>query len=191
TTRTALLSAPLRDRFHIVEGLSFYADEELAAIVSRSAALLGLPATDAGALEIGRRSRGTPRIANRLTRRVRDFSQVAGHAEITRADAARFLDALEVDGEGLNAGDRRILETMFELFSGGPVGVEALAASLGMPRDTIEDVHEPFLLQRGFLVRTPRGRMTTARAAAHLGRVDPHVRGRKGRGPDDDQSSLF
>src|SRR5690606_8670681 len=108
TTRTALLSAPLRDRFHIVEGLSFYADEELAAIVSRSAALLGLPATDAGALEIGRRSRGTPRIANRLTRRVRDFSQVAGHAEITRADAARFLDALEVDGEGLNAGDRRI-----------------------------------------------------------------------------------
>jgi Holliday junction DNA helicase RuvB len=191
TTRTALLSAPLRDRFHIVEGLAFYADDELAAIVSRSAALLGLPATDEGALEIGRRSRGTPRIANRLTRRVRDFSQVAGHAEITAADAARFLDTLEVDQEGLNAGDRRILETMFELFSGGPVGVEALAASLGMPRDTIEDVHEPFLLQRGFLVRTPRGRMTTARAAAHLGHVDPHVRGRRGRGEDDDQSSLF
>ena len=192
TTRTALLSAPLRDRFHIVEGLSFYADDELAAIVSRSAALLGLPATDDGAREIGRRSRGTPRIANRLTRRVRDFSQVAGHGKINRADAARFLDTLEVDQEGLNAGDRRILETMFDLFTGGPVGVEALAASLGMPRDTIEDVHEPFLLQRGFLVRTPRGRMTTARAAQHLGRVDPHTRGRKGRGgDDDDQSSLF
>ncbi|HVI03651.1 MAG TPA: Holliday junction branch migration DNA helicase RuvB [Enhygromyxa sp.] len=192
TTRTALLSAPLRDRFHIVEGLSFYADDELAAIVSRSAALLGLPATDDGAREIGRRSRGTPRIANRLTRRVRDFSQVAGHEKINRADAARFLDTLEVDQEGLNAGDRRILETMFDLFTGGPVGVEALAASLGMPRDTIEDVHEPFLLQRGFLVRTPRGRMTTARAAQHLGRVDPHTRGRKGRGgDDDDQSSLF
>ncbi len=191
TTRTALLSAPLRDRFHIVEGLSFYADDELAAIVARSAALLGLPATDAGALEIGRRSRGTPRIANRLTRRVRDFSQVAGQTEITRDDAARFLDTLEVDGSGLNAMDRRILATMFELFSGGPVGIEALAASVGMPRDTIEDVHEPFLLQRGFLVRTPRGRMTTSRAAKHLGRVDPHSRGRRGRDPDDDQSSLF
>lgn len=191
TTRTALLSAPLRDRFHIVEGLSFYADDELAAIVARSAALLGLPASEAGALEIGRRSRGTPRIANRLTRRVRDFSQVAGHPTIERDDAARFLDTLEVDNAGLNAMDRRILETMFELFAGGPVGVEALAASLGMPRDTIEDVHEPFLLQRGLLVRTPRGRMTTARAAEHLGVDDPH-RPRKRRGhDDDDQSSLF
>jgi Holliday junction DNA helicase RuvB len=194
TTRTALLSAPLRDRFHIVEGLRFYEDDELAAIVERSAAMLGLPATEAGAFEIGRRSRGTPRIANRLTRRVRDFSQVAGHQQITRDDAARFLDNLEVDGEGLNAMDRRILETMFELFAGGPVGVDALAASIGMPRDTIEDVHEPFLLQRGFLVRTPRGRMTTARAARHLERPDPHRRehGRK-RGSDDgdDQSSLF
>jgi Holliday junction DNA helicase RuvB len=192
TTRTALLSAPLRDRFHIVEGLSFYADDELAAIVERSAALLGLPATEAGALEIGRRSRGTPRIANRLTRRVRDFSQVAGHQQIDRDDAARFLDTLEVDGEGLNAMDRRILAIMFELFDGGPVGVEALAASIGMPRDTIEDVHEPFLLQRGFLVRTPRGRMTTARAARHLGVADPHARTRsRTRGDDDDQSSLF
>lgn len=199
TTRTALLSAPLRDRFHIVEGLAFYADDELAAIVERSAAMLGLPATKAGAVEIGRRSRGTPRIANRLTRRVRDFSQVAGHAEITDEDAARFLDTLEVDGEGLNAMDRRILETMFELFSGGPVGVDALAASIGMPRDTIEDVHEPFLLQRGFLVRTPRGRMTTVKAARHLERADPHsrdggrdARTRKGQTPnDDEQSRLF
>jgi Holliday junction DNA helicase RuvB len=192
TTRTALLSAPLRDRFHIVEGLNFYSDDELAAIVERSAALLGLPATDEGALEIGRRSRGTPRIANRLTRRVRDFSQVAGHDCIDRSDAARFLDNLEVDGEGLNAMDRRILLIMFELFDGGPVGVDALAASIGMPRDTIEDVHEPFLLQRGFLVRTPRGRMTTARAARHLELPDPHGRSRgRNRTPDDDQSSLF
>ena len=194
TTRTALLSAPLRDRFHIVEGLRFYGDEELAAIVERSAALLGLPATEAGALEIGRRSRGTPRIANRLTRRVRDFSQVAGHAEISREDAARFLDTLEVDGRGLNALDRRILGAVLELFAGGPVGVEALAASVGIPRDTIEDVHEPFLLQRGCLVRTPRGRMTTARAAEHLDRPDPHARaGRRRRdaGDDDDQSRLF
>lgn len=191
TTRTALLSAPLRDRFHIVEGLDFYTDDELAAIVSRSAALLGLPATDDGALEIGRRSRGTPRIANRLTRRVRDFSQVAGHDRIDRHDAARFLDTLEVDGEGLNAMDRRILNIMFELFDGGPVGVEALAASIGMPRDTIEDVHEPFLLQRGFLVRTPRGRMTTARAARHLELPDPHARTRARKTSDDDQSSLF
>lgn len=195
TTRTALLSAPLRDRFHIVEGLRFYADDELAAIVERSAALLGLPATERGALEIGRRSRGTPRIANRLTRRVRDFSQVAGHEQISQADAARFLDNLEVDSVGLNAMDRRILDVMFSLFDGGPVGVDALAASLGMPRDTIEDVHEPFLLQRGFLVRTPRGRMTTAKAAAHLEVSDPHLRtrpaGRKRRGESDDQSSLF
>ncbi|MCA9699058.1 MAG: Holliday junction branch migration DNA helicase RuvB, partial [Myxococcales bacterium] len=193
TTRTALLSAPLRDRFHIVEGLAFYDDEELAAIVSRSADLLGLPASDEGALEIGRRSRGTPRIANRLTRRVRDFSQVAGHDRITARDAARFLDALEVDEQGLNAMDRRILDTMFELFSGGPVGVDALAASVGMPRDTIEDVHEPFLLQRGFLVRTPRGRMTTAKAAKHLERPDPHAPGARKRrgGPGDDEPSLF
>ncbi|WP_275935392.1 Holliday junction branch migration DNA helicase RuvB [Plesiocystis pacifica] len=178
TTRTALLSAPLRDRFHIVEGLRFYTDEELAAIVERSASLLGLPASPEGALEIGRRSRGTPRIANRLTRRVRDFSQVAGHERITAADAARFLDTLEVDDLGLNVSDRSILTTMLELFSGGPVGVDALAASVGMPRDTIEDVHEPFLLQRGLVVRTPRGRMTTAKAADHLGRPDPHVHGR-------------
>ncbi|NVB41997.1 Holliday junction branch migration DNA helicase RuvB [Pseudenhygromyxa sp. WMMC2535] len=193
TTRTALLSAPLRDRFHIVEGLDFYADEDLAAIVERSAALLGLPASPEGALEIGRRSRGTPRIANRLTRRVRDFSQVEGHERISREDAARFLGALEVDEQGLNAVDRRIIETMFDLFEGGPVGVEALAASVGMPRDTIEDVHEPFLLQRGFLVRTPRGRMTTAKAAKHLGIADPHVRGRRrGRKLDDEGGpSLF
>lgn len=193
TTRTALLSAPLRDRFHIVEGLAFYSDDELAAIVERSAAMLGLPASEDGALEIGRRSRGTPRIANRLTRRVRDFSQVHGHREISRDDAARFLDILEVDHQGLNANDRRILEVLFDLFEGGPVGVDALAASLGIPRDTIEDVHEPFLLQRGFLVRTPRGRMTTARAAEHMQRSDPHMRARKRArvGDDDDQSSLF
>ncbi|MFV8756697.1 Holliday junction branch migration DNA helicase RuvB [Nannocystaceae bacterium ST9] len=194
TTRTAMLSAPLRDRFHIVEGLAFYSDDELAAIVERSAAMLGLPASEAGALEIGRRSRGTPRIANRLTRRVRDFSQVHGHREISREDAARFLAILEVDEQGLNANDRRILEVLFDLFEGGPVGVDALAASLGIPRDTIEDVHEPFLLQRGFLVRTPRGRMTTERAAKHMQRSDPHARARRrarGGDDDDDQSTLF
>ncbi len=194
TTRTAMLSAPLRDRFHIVEGLAFYSDDELAAIVERSAAMLGLPASEAGAVEIGRRSRGTPRIANRLTRRVRDFSQVHGHSEISREDAVRFLAILEVDEQGLNANDRRVLEVVFDLFEGGPVGVDALAASLGMPRDTIEDVHEPFLLQRGFLVRTPRGRMTTERAAKHMQRTDPHARARRrarGIDDDDDQSSLF
>ncbi len=169
TTRTALLSAPLRDRFHIVEGLEFYEDEELARIVTRTAALLGLPATAEGAHEIGRRSRGTPRIANRLTRRVRDFVQVDGSKRIERESAARHLDRLQVDAAGLNRHDRRILEIIIDSFGGGPVGVEALAASLGTPRDTLEDVHEPFLLQRGFLIRTPRGRMTTARAATHIG----------------------
>jgi Holliday junction DNA helicase RuvB len=192
TTRTALLSAPLRDRFHIVEGLRFYSDEELAAIVERSARILGLPATPEGALEIGRRSRGTPRIANRLTRRVRDFIQVEGKTTIERDDAARVLDRLEVDGEGLNHTDRAILQTIIESFDGGPVGVEALAASLGLPRDTIEDVNEPFLLQRGFLVRTPRGRMATDAGRVHLG-LQPRKKRGAGReqGPDDDQEELF
>ena len=137
TTRTALLSAPLRDRFHIVEGLEFYSDDELATIVRRNSRLLQVPATDEGAQEIGRRSRGTPRIANRLTRRVRDFTQVAGNPEISRDDAAEFLDRLAVDEKGLNRTDRRILEAIIDLFDGGPVGVEALAASLeflGHPR---------------------------------------------------------
>jgi len=170
TTRTALLSAPLRERFQIVEGLEFYRDDELALIVTRTAALLGFPASPEGALEIGRRSRGTPRIANRLTRRVRDFAQVRGRTSIGRDDAAYALDQLGIDHEGLDATDCRILQTIVDAFDGGPVGVEALAATLSEPRDTLEDVYEPFLLQRGFLIRTPRGRQITTKGLRHLGR---------------------
>jgi Holliday junction DNA helicase RuvB len=177
TTRTALLTAPLRDRFQITEGLEFYEDAELATIVRRTATILGLPATEAGAAEIGARSRGTPRIANRLTRRVRDFCQVAGSPKIGREEAAKHLETLQVDGEGLNSTDRKVLAAIIDLFTGGPVGIDALAASIGVPRDTLEDVNEPFLLQRGFLIRTPRGRMTTPRAAAHLGGAPPRGQG--------------
>ncbi len=172
TTRTALLSAPLRDRFHILEGLELYDDEDLATIVSRAASRLGISASDAGALEIGKRSRGTPRIAIRLTKRVRDFVQVAGAAQIDAEFAARFLEMQGIDEVGLDRDDRRILSAMAELFGGGPVGIEALGASLGIPRDTLEDVHEPFLLQRGYLIRTPRGRMLTPRAVERLA-LDP------------------
>ncbi|MBL4687533.1 MAG: Holliday junction branch migration DNA helicase RuvB [Nannocystaceae bacterium] len=171
TTRTALLSAPLRERFQIVEGIDFYSDDELAEIVLRTSKLLGMPATKAGAKEIGHRSRGTPRIANRLTRRVRDFAQVQGRTQIDREDAAAALVELGVDHKGLDAIDRKILLAIVDAFDGGPVGIEALAATLSEPRDTLEDVYEPFLLQRGFLVRTPRGRQVTARALAHLGRT--------------------
>lgn len=170
TTRTALLGAPLRERFQIVEGLEYYADAELAEIVQRTARILKFTATDAGAAEIGRRSRGTPRIANRLTRRVRDFAQVRGRASIDRDDAQYGLGELGIDPEGLDAIDRRVLTAIVDLFDGGPVGIDALAATLSEPRDTLEDVYEPFLLQRGFLIRTPRGRQVTRKALAHLGR---------------------
>lgn len=170
TTRTALLSAPLRERFQIVEGIEFYADDELAAIVRRTSQLLAMPATEGGAKEIGHRSRGTPRIANRLTRRVRDFAQVQGRTQIDTDDAAAALRELGIDHEGLDNLDRRILEAIVDAFDGGPVGIEAIAATLSEPRDTLEDVYEPFLLQRGFLVRTPRGRQVTRRALTHLGR---------------------
>lgn len=184
TTRTALLSAPLRERFQIVEGIELYKDDELAAIVARTAELLGCPATKTGAAEIGKRSRGTPRIANRLTRRVRDFTEVRGEAKIDQADAAAALKELGVDPEGLDAMDRRILTVIHEVFGGGPVGIEAIGASLNEPRDTLEDVYEPFLLQRGFLIRGPRGRQITAKARRHLGlRDDPGGRGGgRGRG---------
>jgi len=171
TTRTALLSAPLRERFQIVEGIEFYSDKELAMIVSRTSSLLGMPATDGGAQEIGHRSRGTPRIANRLTRRVRDFAQVQACTEIDAETAAAALRELGIDNEGLDSLDRRILVAIVDAFAGGPVGIEAIAATLSEPRDTLEDVYEPFLLQRGFLVRTPRGRQVTRRALAHLGRT--------------------
>jgi holliday junction DNA helicase RuvB len=173
TTRTALLSAPLRERFQIVEGIVYYTDEELAAIVSRTAGLLGFPTTPEGAAEIGRRSRGTPRIANRLTRRVRDFAQVRGRTSIDRDDARYALEQLGIDPEGLDAIDRKILAIIIELFDGGPVGIDALAASSSEPRDTLEDVYEPFLLQRGFLIRTPRGRQVTRKAYRHLGQAPP------------------
>jgi holliday junction DNA helicase RuvB len=173
TTRTALLGAPLRERFQIVEGLEYYADDELAAIVRRTASILGFPATPAGAAEIGRRSRGTPRIANRLSRRVRDFAQVRGRPAIDLEDAEHALAELGIDPEGLDAIDRRLLACIVEQFDGGPVGIDALAATLSEPRDTLEDVYEPFLLQRGFLVRTPRGRQVTRKALEHLGRPGP------------------
>jgi len=178
TTRTALLSGPLRDRFQIIEGIEFYGDDELASIVERTAGLLGFPISPAAAVEIGRRSRGTPRIANRLTRRVRDFAQVAGEergvtARVELADATRALLELGIDAAGLDALDRRMLLMILEQFIGGPVGVDALAASLGEPRDTLEGVVEPFLLQRGFLLRTHRGRIATIKAAKHLGVAPP------------------
>ena len=147
TTRTALLSAPLRDRFQIVEGIDFYSDGELAQIVTRTAKLLGFPTTPQGAKEIGRRSRGTPRIANRLTRRVRDFAQVRGRDRIDREDAEFALGELGIDPQGLDATDRKILIAILDTFDGGPVGIDALAATLSEPRDTLEDVYEPFLLQ--------------------------------------------
>jgi Holliday junction DNA helicase RuvB len=170
TTRTALLSAPLRDRFHIIESLQFYDDESLAQIVSRSAKIFGVGLQSDAAIEIGQRSRGTPRIALRLTRRVRDFVQIAGLEAIESAKVGTYLAHLGVDDLGLDAIDRKILQTIDESFGGGPVGIEAVAASLGLPRDSLEDVHEPFLLQRGFLVRSPRGRMITPKAIAHLKR---------------------
>ncbi|MGH1341297.1 MAG: Holliday junction branch migration DNA helicase RuvB [Nannocystales bacterium] len=177
TTRTALLSAPLRERFQIVEGLEFYSDEELSQIVSRTAALLECPATEAGAKLVGRRSRGTPRIANRLTRRVRDFAQVRGRQTIDIEDAEYALEQLGIDLEGLDGVDRKILVTIIDAFDGGPVGIDALAATISEPRDTLEDVYEPFLLQRGFLVRTPRGRQVTRKASQHLGRAVKTPRG--------------
>jgi holliday junction DNA helicase RuvB len=179
TTRTALLSAPLRERFQIIEGIDFYTDEELATIVSRTAGLLGFPATEAGATEIGCRSRGTPRIANRITRRVRDFAQVRGRTSIDRDDAQHALEQLGIDPEGLDAIDRKILTAIIELFDGGPVGIDALAATLSEPRDTLEDVYEPFLLQRGFLIRTPRGRQATRKAYRHIGKA-PGAKGDQG-----------
>ena len=173
TTRTALLSAPLRDRFQISEGLALYEERDLARIASRAAELLGMPVDDDAALLVGRRSRGTPRLAIRNTRRVRDFAQVAGLDRVDADSVTGFLDKLGVDRAGLVQEDRDLLTAMFTHFGGGPVGVDALAATLGTPRDTIEDVREPFLLQLGFLLRTPRGRVATPAAARHLGLESP------------------
>ena len=169
TTRAGLLTAPLRDRFGIIQRLEFYSPEELTRIVRRSAHILGIECTAEGAGEIARRSRGTPRIANRLLRRVRDFAQVkaAGHIDLDVAQAAMAM--LKVDPEGFDELDRRFLRMLVDYFDGGPVGVESMAAALSEERGTLEDVVEPYLIQQGFLVRTARGRMATHRAYRHLG----------------------
>jgi len=173
TTRAGLLTAPLRDRFGIVQRLEFYTPEELTRIVRRSAQILGIDCEPEGAGEIARRSRGTPRIANRLLRRVRDYAQVKAGGRIDAAVAQAAMGMLKVDPEGFDDLDRRLLRTIVEHFDGGPVGVESLAASLSEERGTLEDVIEPFLIQQGFLVRTARGRMATSKAYRHLGLKPP------------------
>ena len=173
TTRAGLLTNPLRDRFGIPVRLNFYSESELEEIVNRGARLLGIGMTADGANEIARRARGTPRIAGRLLRRVRDFALVAGATAIDRAAADRALVELEVDAAGLDGMDRRYLTTIAENYGGGPVGVETIAAALSEPRDAIEEIIEPFLIQKGFLQRTPRGRLLTPHAFRHLGLAEP------------------
>ena len=169
TTRAGLLTAPLRDRFGVVHHLEFYTDSELQTIVMRSAQVLGVEIEAKGALELARRSRGTPRLANRLLKRVRDFAQVKYQGKITEEIADFALDLLEVDRYGLDQTDRLILNTMIEKFTGGPVGLDTLAAAIGEDAGTIEDVYEPYLIKRGFLNRTPRGRIVTELGYRHLG----------------------
>ena len=169
TTRAGLLTAPLRDRFGVVHHLEFYTDQELQTIVMRSAQVLGVEIDTRGALELARRSRGTPRLANRLLKRVRDFAQVKYQGKITEEIADLALDLLEVDRYGLDQTDRLILNTMIEKFTGGPVGLDTLAAAIGEDAGTIEDVYEPYLIKRGFLNRTPRGRVVTDLGYRHLG----------------------
>jgi Holliday junction DNA helicase RuvB len=169
TTRAGLLTSPLRDRFGIVQRLEFYDTAELQSIVARSAAILGVPADHSGAVRIAQRSRGTPRIANRLLRRVRDFAQVKASGRITDEVSQAALDLLDVDPLGFDIMDRKLLLTIMEKFDGGPVGVESLAAALGEERGTIEDVIEPYLIQQGFIMRTARGRVATRSAYQHFG----------------------
>ncbi len=185
TTRAGLLTSPLRDRFGIVQRLSFYDESELAEIVTVSASKLSVPIDAGGAKEIARRSRGTPRIANRYLRRVRDYAEVKSNGDVTRETADLALKMLEVDPSGLDAMDRNLLRTIIEKFGGGPVGVESLAAALSEERDTIEDVVEPYLIQEGLLIRTPRGRVATEHAYRHFG-VVPN----KGDGPTQGQMDL-
>ncbi len=173
TTRAGLLTNPLRDRFGIPIRLNFYTVEELEQIVSRGARVLGIGMTPDGANEIARRARGTPRIAGRLLRRVRDFALVAGATSIDRAAADRALTQLEVDAAGLDAMDRRYLSTIAVNYGGGPVGIDTIAAALSEPRDAIEEIVEPFLIQKGFIQRTPRGRLLTSHAFRHLGLAEP------------------
>jgi len=173
TTRAGMLTNPLRDRFGIVARLEFYNADELTRIVVRSAALLKITIDPEGAREIARRSRGTPRIANRLLRRVRDFAEVKGDGQVTRAVADAALAMLDVDAVGLDVMDRKLLQTVLQKFAGGPVGVDNLAAAIGEERDTIEDVLEPFLIQQGYLQRTSRGRVATALSYRHFGIAPP------------------
>ncbi len=182
TTRAGSLTSPLRDRFGVVHRLDFYSAEELSTILHRSAKILEVAMTEPGCQEISRRSRGTPRIANRLLRRVRDYAQVKGDGIIDPEIADKALALMEVDHAGLDKMDHKLLLTLINQFKGGPVGVDSLAASIHEERETIEDVYEPFLLQRGFLHRTPRGRVATAAAFAHFGITQPSR---------DSQSSLF
>jgi Holliday junction DNA helicase RuvB len=169
TTRAGLLTSPLRDRFGIVQRLEFYEVDDLTKIVARSAKLLEIPVDDAGAREMARRARGTPRIANRLLRRVRDYAEVKSDGRITELVAQQALDMLNVDQLGLDHLDRRLLLMLIEKFEGGPVGVDSLAAALSEERGTLEDVLEPYLIQQGYLLRTPRGRIVTQAAYRHFG----------------------
>ncbi|SNR84892.1 Holliday junction branch migration DNA helicase RuvB [Pseudomonas segetis] len=169
TTRAGMLTNPLRDRFGIVQRLEFYSTDDLATIVSRSAGILNLPIETQGAFEIARRARGTPRIANRLLRRVRDFAEVRSNGDISRQVADLALNLLDVDERGFDHQDRRLLLTMIEKFDGGPVGVDSLAAAISEERHTIEDVLEPYLIQQGYIMRTPRGRVVTRHAYLHFG----------------------
>ncbi|MBJ6750419.1 Holliday junction branch migration DNA helicase RuvB [Geomonas anaerohicana] len=173
TTRAGLLSSPLRDRFGVISRLEFYTHDELAFIITRSARIFGMDIAPDGALELARRSRGTPRIANRLLRRVRDFAQVRADGVITREVADQALALLEIDDMGFDTMDRAILLTIIDKFGGGPVGLDTIAAAISEESDTIEDVYEPFLIQNGFLNRTPRGRVATAAAYSHFGRIAP------------------
>ncbi|MGI9303836.1 MAG: Holliday junction branch migration DNA helicase RuvB [Gammaproteobacteria bacterium] len=174
TTRAGLLTSPLRDRFGIVQRLEFYSVDELAMIVTRSADILGIEIESKGSAEIARRARGTPRIANRLLRRVRDYAQVKFDGRISQEVAESALDLLNVDANGFDAMDRRLLLAVIEKFDGGPVGIDSLAAALSEERDTLEDVIEPYLIQQGFIMRTSRGRMATRGAYLHFGLKPPH-----------------
>lgn len=185
TTRIGMLSSPLRDRFGVLCSMEYYTTEQLKEIIVRSAEILGCQITEEGAFEIAKRSRGTPRIANRLLKRVRDFAEVLYDNKITKEAAKKSLELLEVDGEGFDRIDNKILEALIDNFNGGPVGIETLAYFVGEELDTIEDVYEPYLLQRGFIVRTPRGRMATDKAYKHLGRI----RGKESK--DSKQYTLF
>lgn len=180
TTRAGLLTSPLRDRFGIVQRLEFYTIDELASIVIRSAKVLAIQIEQQGAYEIARRSRGTPRIANRLLRRVRDYAEVKGSGIVTEAISVQALDMLRVDNNGFDALDRKLLLTMIENFAGGPVGLDTLAAAISEERGTIEDVLEPYLLQQGFIMRTPRGRVVTPNAYLHFGLQPPRQLGASG-----------